>query len=140
MNSFSSSQNSGDAAPRLPRKELHKLCRTAGTTKIFGDLLDYSEDSFATLDKIIEYKWPEPPARLDEMTTFFGAYVGETIRRRLNWRWIQSDGGDWHLVFGTGIDFLAFPFAKVRKRLLNGQVDSLEDYFSTLKLLSHGTR
>jgi hypothetical protein len=102
--------------------------------------LDYSEESLAALDKLIEDKWPEPPAGLQEMTVFFGAYVGETIHRRLKWRWTRSAGSDWHLAFVTEdrAELFAFPFAKMRKRFVNGQTDSLAAYFSVLKQVSQG--
>jgi hypothetical protein len=100
---------------------------------IFGEELDYSEESIAQLDKIIQKGWPDrPPAMLEPTVVTFGAYLGETIRRNIGgeWGFAESEG---YYLDGVGEKAKIFPFAKVTKRFKNGEEDSLEFYYKAIK-------
>ena len=99
---------------------------------VFGIELDYSADSILKLDKMIQEGWPKPPTMLDQVVLGFGSYLGEAIR--------HIHGGDWGfnpeqgLYFDVGgRDIKIFPFAKVKKRFLNGDEDSLAYYYSFIR-------
>lgn len=98
---------------------------------VFGASLDYSAESIAKLDEIIKEGWPEePPVLLDEMVLGFGSYLGETIRRVHGGDWCFDAKHELHYEVG-GIKI--FPFAKVRKRFLNGEEDSLGFFYSFIR-------
>lgn len=101
-----------------------------GAKSIGGIDLDYRAESIPKLDEMIREGWPDgPPAMLDATVLSFGSYLGETIRR--------VHGGDWgfspehgiHLDVG-GLGIKIFPFAKVEKRFVNGEEDSLGYFYS----------
>lgn len=97
---------------------------------VFGAKLDYSAESIPKLDQIIKEGWPEPPVLLDEMVLGFGSYLGETIRRVHGGGWCFDPKHELHYEVG-GIKI--FPFAKVRKRFLNGEEDSLGFFYSFIR-------
>ena len=101
--------------------------------KVFGVKLDYSAKSIPKLDDIIKEGWPKkPPVMLDNMVTVFGSYLGEAIRRIHGGEWSFSDEHGLHLDVG-GLDIKIFPFAKVQKRFLNGEEDSIGFYYSFIR-------
>ena len=113
-------------------EKMRQYCQSAAFENLFKRQLDFSEASIARLDNLIAIAWPEPPAHLDTMVGLFGYYLGETACRQLNWQWVAGINGDWHIEAKT-VNAMAFPFAKVRRRFLNGTEDSLKSYYRVLK-------
>ncbi len=106
----------------------------------FGITLDYSEDSVATLDKMISDGWKgELPQSLDGVVGFFGSYLGEVIIRNLNGHWIEKDGVfSVQITMADGSTGDIAVFAKVKKRFTNGQTDSLGYFYQGLKQAQTG--
>jgi hypothetical protein len=100
--------------------------------EIFGLDLNYDTDSIAQLDRMIREGWPkEPPALLEQVVTGFGSYLGETIRHLHGGDWCYKEEEGLHLDVGNrGIRI--FPFTKVERRFLNGEMDSLEAFYSAV--------
>lgn len=109
----------------------------------FDEALDFSSESLEGVERIMnklhkqakdgpaEHKLTEP--QIAALSTMWGIYVGEVIRRYY--------GGQWALV--DGVPDLALggkqssPLAKVRKRIVDGPMENLKYYFqSIMKQLS----
>ena len=94
-----------------------------------GGLLDFSEGSLAELDGLITRdvaKTPEDPTMLSEV---IGAYLGETLVRRLGADWAE-DGG--HPVLGLG-DLHLDPLRRAYLRVTEGEARSLLSYFRAVR-------
>lgn len=98
----------------------------------FGLELNYEAESIALLDQMIQRGWPDPPAILEAVVTGFGSYLGETIRHIHGGAWCYSQERGLHFEI-AGVGLKIFPFAKVKKRLLNGQKDSLEFFYEFIR-------
>jgi hypothetical protein len=98
----------------------------------FGVKLDYSPASLRAIDEIISEHWEETPTFLDQVVLLFGAYVGETIRRQHggNWTFDEENGYALENLGGTGARI--YPFAKVNKRFVNGEEDSIAFYYQAV--------
>ena len=108
----------------------------------FDESLDFSSDSLDQVERImskLHKQATEPGAdklteqQISELSTVWGIYVGEVIRRYY--------GGQWALVGGVPDLALggknASPIDKVRKRINGGPMDNLKYYFtSIMKVLS----
>lgn len=108
----------------------------------FDESLDFSSDSLDQVERImskLHKQATEPGAdklteqQVSELSTLWGIYVGEVIRRYY--------GGQWALVGGVPDLTLggknASPIDKVRKRITGGPMDNLKYYFtSIMKVLS----
>jgi hypothetical protein len=99
----------------------------------FDVTLDYSEATLAMTDDIIAKHWNEPPVMLDQIVMTFGAYVGETIRRHLGGHWEYDEERGYNLVGMVNSDMRINPFAKVRKRFLNGDEDSIAYCYQVIR-------
>ena len=94
--------------------------------KHFGESLDYSPESLNVVDRIILSGWGndgvEEPST--DLTTTFGAYLGEIIVRRTRGRWVSgfSDEEPASILYvGTGDRVQAnfSPFMMVREKFRN---------------------
>jgi hypothetical protein len=108
----------------------------------FGESLDFSSESLEQVERIMsklhEQATDAGPGKLTdqqltELSTLWGIYVGEVIRRYY--------GGQWSLINGVPDLTLggknATPIDKVRKRITGGPMDNLKYYFtSIMKVLS----
>lgn len=108
----------------------------------FDESLDFSSDSLDQVERImskLHKQATEPGAdklteqQVAELSTVWGIYVGEVIRRYY--------GGQWAMVGGVPDLTLggknASPLDKVRKRITGGPMDNLKYYFtSIMKVLS----
>ena len=114
---------------RIPNHaESHiKMCK-----EHFGIDLDYSAESLKTIDEIITKNWPKPPNMLNPVVISFGSYVGETIRRLFGGEWVFDSKHGYALASIGGASTRIFPFAKVEKRFINGDGDSISFYFAAL--------
>ncbi|HEV2692650.1 MAG TPA: hypothetical protein VG347_07105 [Verrucomicrobiae bacterium] len=92
-----------------------------------GVVLDYTAESIPRLDDLIAENWPDkPPTLLENMVLAYGSYLGETIRTLHGGDWCHSEEMGFHLdIEGLKI----FPFAKVRRRFINGKEDSLGFFY-----------
>ena len=106
------------------------------TARGFGFELDHSPESLATVDRMVDDLWQgQAPDNLEAMVQLIGAYVGETLRRNLGGEWgISPEFNTEALNLPSGTS--TFPLAKVEKRLVNGQEDSVEFYFQALSGLT----
>lgn len=100
------------------------------TEKIFGLKLDFDEESILKLDELIQKGWPDgPPNQIDNVIILFGSFLGEAIKNTLGGDWAE-DQGQWFIKLG---DAQINVFNKVKKRLLNGEEDSISYFFHSLK-------
>jgi len=106
----------------------------------FDVVLDYSVESLGLIDEIISNNWDEPPIMLDQMVVMFGAYVGETLRRRYGGSWEYDEEHGYALTGLADKDVRVFPFAKTHKRFTNGEGDSLAFYHEALSKLIDDTK
>jgi hypothetical protein len=101
---------------------------------LFGIKLDYSADSIPKLDEMIKEGWPEgPPVMLDEVVIGFGCYLGEAVRRLHGGYWAFSPELGFHIGLVGGRDIKICPFAKVKKRFVNGEEDSIGYFYSYIR-------
>ena len=114
--------------------ELQRLAEShvalAGTK--FGLTLDYSEESLRQTDDVISQQLAVGNSLEDTLLTH-GAYVGETLRRRLGGVWVQDERGVALLQGIGGGDLSASPFSWVQSRLANGMSDALAGRFKALQ-------
>lgn len=91
--------------------------------KHFGETLDYSPESLAVVDRIILSGWGtdgiENPST--DLTSVFGAYVGEIVVRRTRGRWVSGFSDDEPatiLYVGTGdrVQASFSPFMMIREK------------------------
>lgn len=111
--------------------------------KVFGIMLDYSEESIEAVEEILNnYRKSLPRNMLgrykkklekDEKTIqiaeILGGYIGEVIRKYIGGEWFIEDDIVTLVINDTKI----FPSVKVFKRIKNGSEDSVYFYYKTLK-------
>lgn len=127
----------------IQQKRLDDLRRAAEihvdlAKKSFKYHFDYSEESVAFLDQMIDELWgEEQPVMVEAMVHVFGAYLGEVIVRRLHGAWVENEEGDIQieLHLADGSKMIANVFSKTLKRFNNGMEDSLGYYYQGLKRL-----
>ncbi len=93
--------------------------------------LDFSPASIGELEAqidAVEYAIPGgmSPENVDLLTRIWGAYLGETLRRRAGGQWVRQDDGR---VVLQGAAQAVFPHEQVRQRLLAGDTHNLTSYF-----------
>ena len=109
----------------------------------FGESLDFSSESLEQVERIMsalhqQVKEGAPDKKLTddqvtELSKLWGIYVGEVIRRYYGGQWSLADGVPDLVLGGRN----ASPLAKVRKRIVDGPMDNLKYYFtSIMKVLS----
>jgi hypothetical protein len=108
----------------------------------FDESLDLSSESLEQVERIMSklHKQATEPGpdqlteqQLTELSTLWGIYVGEVIRRYYGGQWSTIDGVPDLTLGGKN----AAPIAKVRKRITGGPMDNLKYYFtSIMKVLS----
>ena len=96
----------------------------------------YDEASLKWLDGYIgrlsaSGEFSEPEKR-GKVVSVLGSYVGECIIKSFGGSWSQHDG-HWCIAFDE--TNCAFPFAKVEKRILNGEEDSIASFYSTIPVI-----
>lgn len=114
--------------------ELQRLAEShvASAATRFGLTLDYSEESLRQTDAAIA-KEQAAGNSLEDSLLAHGAYVGETLRRRLGGVWVQDERGVALLQGIGGSDLTASPFSWMQSRLANGMGDALAARFSALQ-------
>jgi hypothetical protein len=100
------------------------------TQKTMGVDLSFNEESILKLDDLIQQAWPEqPPVELGNVVLLFGSFLGEAIIETLGGNWVETENG-WGIKVG---DATMMVFTKVKKRLLNGEEDSISYYYQSFK-------
>lgn len=95
-----------------------------------GRKLDYSAESIAALESILEALTPAPENDLEWLTKLWGSYFGEIFRRRYSAEWTMSEypGGKFAVptleVGGSRI----YPLLKVHRRLTMGTTENLVSF------------
>ncbi len=91
--------------------------------KHFGETLDYSPESLAVVDRIIMSGWGYDGIKnpKTDLTTLFGAYLGEIVVRRTRGRWVSgfSDEEPASILYvGTGdrVQASFSPFMMIREK------------------------
>ncbi|HEV3158112.1 MAG TPA: hypothetical protein VGZ00_12270 [Candidatus Baltobacteraceae bacterium] len=105
--------------------------------------LDYSPESLATVDAIIEQMRNDgiPVDKVGESLFSFGCYVGEVLVRNDGAFWrdteltpLKDKMGLFSLIVELGNGSFCNPIGKVFKRLENGSVDSLPQFYEIFKV------
>lgn len=135
----------GDAVLNTPQnvtfeREIAELSdeMVTGVTALFDDagvLLDYSEDSVEELDRLAAQLWPEPieeEETLDAIVANWGAYLGQAIIENMGGEWTFRQDLDHASVHFPRTGMEAFPFHKVRKRLVLGTRESMMDFYEAI--------
>ena len=101
-----------------------------------GGLLDFSQDSLSALDRLIDRDVKGEPKDPDALSEVIGAYLGETISRRLGAAW---EDGDPRPRMRLG-ELVLDPLLRARLRLERGGRRSLEAYFRAVDAASRAGR
>lgn len=93
--------------------------------------MDYSIESLQAIDSALEHNVStfKSQEAIDGALNFFGAYLGEVIRRRIGGTWMFDEALprlEWKTDEWSGIK--TYPFRKVLKRLHNGEEDGVYGY------------
>lgn len=101
-----------------------------------GGLLDFSLASLEQLDNLISRDVAHEPADPEMLAEVIGAYVGETIVRRLGGTW-RDEGGQPRVELG---DLLLDPLRRAFLRVSEGETRSLARYFRDVQEAKEGGR
>lgn len=102
-----------------------------------GTPLDYSPESLAVIDEVIE-SFRQEGLTVEEMAStlfYYGCYVGEVFVRSGHGTWISKEGTGMQdlavspIILEQGPGNFANPVGKVFKRMENGEIDSLPFFY-----------
>lgn len=108
----------------------------------FGRTADFSEEFVPEIENILGLLHATLPIEkpsedaMEQFCSMFGSYLGETYRRNRGGEWGVSDGHTPTLSFGGG--FKSFPWARVYKRLVNGEEDNVHHWYLEMIKYSSG--
>ena len=116
-----------------------KMCATAMEyANEFNKKLDFSENSIADLDEILDWYSKDISAskptenQIWSMAIIFGSYLGETILKNglseKGYTWGKESSSNIPLLTGNDGAYLT-PIHKVYKRLVNGSEDSVISFY-----------
>ncbi len=94
-----------------------------------GGLLDFSLASLEQLDRLIRRDVAPKPAEPEMLAEVIGAYLGETIVRRLGGRWLE-EGGQPRVELGG---LLLDPLRRAFLRVTEGEGRSVAAYFRAIE-------
>jgi hypothetical protein len=97
--------------------------------------MDYSEESIDELDRLAAQLWPEPMEEeeaLDAIVANWGAYLGQSLLENLGGQWTFRKDLEHASVHFPRTGMEAYPFHKVRKRLVLGGAESLMDFYEAI--------
>jgi HEAT repeat protein len=102
------------------------------TEKKFHFKLDHSEESLAIMDDLVTIFLKVHREHYIKAAVMLGSYLGETIIHNLGGKWLKD------LSIGKvgKLKAAAHPMIRARKRIANGNDDSLVTYYKNLKLTS----
>ena len=98
--------------------------------------LDYSEASVQVLEDYIEQHNKlglAPENDIAPNTKYWGAYLGEVFRRNIGAEWFHFKNAQFE---ADGVKYkhvIAFPAAKVRKRIMEGKAHNLVAFYKVFK-------
>ena len=95
-----------------------------------GPLLDFSHGSLRELDRLIDRDVAKKPLDAEALSEVIGAYLGETIVRRLGAQWVEGAGGTPELSLG---EMRLQPVHRARLRIERGRRRSLFGYFKAVQ-------
>ena len=101
-----------------------------------GGLLDFSEGSIKELDLLISRDVAPEPQDPQMLAEVIGAYVGETMVRRLGAAWVE-EGGQPLLQLG---ELRLDPLKRAYLRVTEGEARSLLSYFQAVRQAKEGGR
>jgi hypothetical protein len=91
--------------------------------ELMDTLLDFTPGSLNRVDELISTHFPNGTT-MERTPVFWGAYVGETVRRNLGGEWTANEELGAHLT-GVGGIVTLFPVTWAFKRFENGEGDSV---------------
>lgn len=94
-----------------------------------GGLLDFSPASLEQLDHLISRDVAPEPAEPEMLAEVIGAYLGETIARRLGGAWLE-EGGAVRLALG---ELVLDPLRRALLRVTEGEGRSLAGYYKLVQ-------
>lgn len=102
---------------------------------IDADKLDYSEQSLALLDEVLEDFYEQDEPLPEDLYFLSSAYMFEVIRREFGGRYIEGDEDNpVVLVIGEPkCQINLMVMAKVEGRVLNGPEDSLTFFYASIR-------
>lgn len=109
---------------------------------IDGSKLDYSEDSLALVDRVLDDFYRQGAALPDDLHFLASAYVFEVARRAFGGRYLRGDEENpFVLVIGEGAAEIGVcVMSKVRGRTVNGPEDNIPFFYAGIApLVSAGT-
>ena len=99
-----------------------------------GGLLDFTLSSLEELDGLIARDVAKQPAEPDMLAEVIGAYVGETMVRRLGAAWTEEDGHPLLRLDALRPD----PLRRAYLRVTEGEARSLAAYFRAVEQAKEG--
>lgn len=107
----------------------------------FGKTADFSDAFVPEIERMLglmqlQMKKANPSEKdVQTISTFFGSYLGETYRRNHGGEWgISNDTPA--LSFGAG--YCSYPWARVYKRLENGEEDNVHHWYAGMLQYASG--
>ena len=98
-----------------------------------GVTLGYDRASVEWIDSYIErIRTSLDESAVDGLSNSIGAFLGECVIANHGGRWRESEG-TWGVHFDK--DNAAYPFAKVKKHLSNGNVDSVLSFYDVIPVV-----
>lgn len=141
----------GNSMSSTPLDEVMQACAgdaVAYAQSKFGLVLDYSEQSIASLDGILSQMTThglllpsemteEQHKRLWNLCQAIGAYIGVVIIKHLGGHWMTEDVGDKEVTLKLMVAdrITAWPHEKVWKRLTESEFDMIIGYYRGLQQL-----
>ncbi|MCY1075773.1 hypothetical protein [Archangium lansingense] len=74
--------------------------------------------------------------QLERLRNLCGAFLGESLRERLDGKWIWTNQPAVEMTGTDGAVHVAFPFTKVAKHFANGEADSIYNFFIGMAVLT----
>lgn len=107
---------------------------TSLTLEYFHYALDFSDGSIKLVDKACDEidKALSAQGRDESIAKFsflWGCYIGEVLRRQHGGDWIEHEN-EWGKILALRKNaIMIYPAEKVRKRIVNGEKESLSEYY-----------
>ena len=106
----------------------------------FGTTLDFSPSSLEKVDHMLEQFHQEgnSPEEMQGTVAVVSCYIGEVFRRNAGGKWVSGDGENvpdvirFPLMMKLPGGRYTVPYAKVAKRIQNGNEDSISFYYQVL--------
>lgn len=108
-------------------EESSAVCRNAAKATL-NTTLAFDEKSILKIDGLISKGWQ--PGQVNEKTVqVWGSFLGQAMCHVLNGTWVETEAG---LGIAVG-DKVAHPFAKIEKRFLHGESESVTHFYQAFK-------